>query len=124
MMVATCAIVSMACDRSRGEKAKGLTERSVQVEGEERAYQLHVPKGWDGQTALPLVMMLHGGGATGAIAMEETRWAETADAESFLAVFPTATTPDPNRPPRFSTNPPGWNDGSGRLHAGKRGEGS
>jgi len=39
-------------------------------------------------------MMLHGGGATGEIAMQETAWAEKADDESFFAVFTAATRPD------------------------------
>ncbi len=129
-LAAILALLSMACDctqrgprrepAERTVQARELVERSVLVDGARRSYHLHLPKGWDGKTALPLLMMLHGGGGTGTIAMEETAWADKADRESFLAVFPTATPPDPRRRPRFSTNPPVWNDGSGRYHAGER----
>jgi polyhydroxybutyrate depolymerase len=98
----------------------GLHERTVDVNKNKRKYLLYVPKLYDGKKAVPVVMMLHGGGGTGKAAMEETGWDKKAEKERFLAVFPTATRPDPKKPPKFSTNSPTWNDGSGRFHAGKK----
>ncbi|MFV1967883.1 MAG: PHB depolymerase family esterase [Pirellulaceae bacterium] len=50
--------------------------------------------------------------------MWETGWAEKADREGFLAVFPEGTPPDPSRPARFIGNPQTWNDGSKRSNLG------
>jgi polyhydroxybutyrate depolymerase len=50
--------------------------------------------------------------------MWETGWGEKADKESFLAVFPEGTPPDPSRPARFRDNPQTWNDGSKRPNVG------
>jgi polyhydroxybutyrate depolymerase len=58
--------------------------------------------------------MFHGGGGTAKAARWETGWAEKADQEGFLAVFPEGTRADPTRPPRFRGNPQSWNDGSRR----------
>jgi polyhydroxybutyrate depolymerase len=50
--------------------------------------------------------------------MQETGWAEKADAEGFLAVFPEGTPADASRRARFRDNPQTWNDGSGRSNVG------
>lgn len=86
--------------------------------GLERRYVAHVPRGHDGKTAIPAVIMLHGGGGTARAAMRETGWAVKADEAGFLAVFPEATGPDPRAPGSFVGNPQTWNDGSGRFHSG------
>jgi polyhydroxybutyrate depolymerase len=86
----------------------------------ERRYLLHVPTGYDGKNPVPVVIMFHGGGGTSRGAMRETGWAQKADKEGFLAVFPNATPPDPTQPSRFKTNGQIWNDGSGRFHAGQK----
>lgn len=69
-----------------------------------RRYIVHVPHAFDGKTSLPVVIMFHGGGGTARGAMRETGWAQKADKEGFLAVFPEATSPDPTKPSRFGTN--------------------
>jgi len=84
----------------------------------ERRYIVHVPRSHDGKTAIPAVMMLHGGGGTARAAMRETAWTAKADEAGFLAVFPEATGPDPRAPGSFAGNPQTWNDGSGRFHSG------
>ena len=98
----------------------GLLARTIQVGNFERTYELYVPRSYDGQTALPLLLMLHGGGGTSQGARHETGWDKKAEAAGFIAVFPQATRPDPEKPARFGSNSPIWNDGSGRFHAGKR----
>lgn len=93
---------------------------NVNAGGLQRHYIVHVPQGYDGQKSLPVVIVLHGGGGTAKGTMEMTGMADKADQAGFLAVFPEGTTPFPSQPPKFSTNPQLWNDGSGRGHAGKR----
>lgn len=93
---------------------------TLKVGGMERRYVVHVPKGYDNTRPAPLVIMFHGGGGTARATMYETGWAQKADKEGFLAVFPEATPPDPTRPPHFGSNGQIWNDGSGRWHAGRK----
>lgn len=85
----------------------------------ERHYTVHVPPGYDGRTATPIVIMLHGGGGTGKAAAIETGWGAKADEAGFLAVFPDAMPPDPTKPSRFGANPQLWNDGSDRFYPGQ-----
>jgi len=85
-----------------------------------RHYIVHVPSGYDGKKAMAIVVMFHGGGGTARGAMWETGWAQKADQEGFLAVFPEATPPDPTKLSRFGSNGQVWNDGSGRFHAGEK----
>ena len=100
-------------DKPLGSGAHALT---LSVNGLERNYIVHVPTRYDSRTPLPVVVMLHGGGGTAKAAMRETGWAQTADREGFLAVFPDALARDPTRPSSFSRNPQLWNDGSGRFY--------
>jgi len=86
--------------------------------GWERSYLLHLPTLPNQPTdLLPLVMFLHGAGGTAAWAAEETGWSEQADREGFALVYPEGLASDPEKPPKFLTNPQEWNDGSGRGQA-------
>jgi len=91
---------------------------SIKVDNLERHYIVHVPKGYDTQKSISVVMMFHGGGGTGTAAMNETRWAEKSDQSGFIAVFPEASRPNMSIPANFRTNPQTWNDGSGRFQSG------
>jgi polyhydroxybutyrate depolymerase len=81
-----------------------------------RDYEVHVPKGYDPRQPkpMPLVMMLHGAGGDADGSRRRYGWAELADRETFLAVFPEGTPAMEGKPPSFATNPRLWNDGSGR----------
>lgn len=69
----------------------GVTLESIPLDGRPRTYLLHVPQGYDGATAVPLVLVLHGFLETGFAAARITRFAELADrGEGFIAVFPNA----------------------------------
>jgi len=87
---------------------------SIAAGGLERRYVVHVPPDYASNTLWPVVIIFHGGGGTAKTAMRETGFAEKADQEGFLAVFPEATAPDPSLPGRFIGNPQTWNDGSKR----------
>jgi polyhydroxybutyrate depolymerase len=60
----------------------------------------------------PLVVFLHGTGATAAWADDETGWSRLAALAGFVLAVPEALRPDPDSPPKFLTNPQRWNDGS------------
>jgi polyhydroxybutyrate depolymerase len=76
--------------------------------GRERRYLVHVPCGYDGRRPVPVVLMFHGAGGTAELAKNDTGWADKADREGFLVVFPEGTRPDPSRPATFRTNPQIW----------------
>jgi polyhydroxybutyrate depolymerase len=86
-----------------------------------RHYLLHLPTGYDATRPVPLVIMLHGMGGSGANAARETGWSALADSETFVVAYPDASRPDPALPPSLRTNPPAWADGSGRFHAARNG---
>lgn len=88
----------------------GFLDRSVSVEGKEYPFQVYVPRGFDGTSALPVFLSLHGGGARGddglrqtargmadAIRRDPARWPA-------LAVFP-----------QSPVDGPGWQDLGGRI---------
>lgn len=55
-------------------------------QGEHRSFSVHLPPG-DGN-ALPLVVVLHGGGSSGARMEDVTGWSALADREGFAVVYP------------------------------------
>ena len=71
--------------------------------------------------ALPLVIMLHGGGGNAKLAALTTRWSEKADEIGFFVAYPEALRPARERPPTFLRNPQFWNVGSGLGYAEKHG---
>ena len=93
---------------------------TIHVGERERRYTVHVPPGYDGRKAVPVVVMLHGGGGTGRAAATETGWGAKADQAGFLAVFPEALARDPAKPSSFAGNPQLWNDGSERFYTGQK----
>jgi polyhydroxybutyrate depolymerase len=100
--------------------APGDHDFTLRVGGLDRRYTVHVPPGYDGETAMPVVVMLHGGGGTSRAAATETGWGAKADAAGFLAVFPNALPEDATKPSSFARNPQLWNDGSDRFRPGQK----
>lgn len=82
----------------------GTQPQSITHGGATRTYLVHIPPAYDGRREMPLVLVFHGGGGTGAVAERTTGFSPVADREGFIAVYPDAT----NRQ---------WNDGrlSSRL---------
>ncbi|MBZ0150204.1 MAG: serine hydrolase [Planctomycetes bacterium] len=61
--------------------------------GRDRRYLMHVPPHEAGTAALPLLVVLHGGGGNGEQARETTRLAELGVRAGFVVVFPDGTGP-------------------------------
>lgn len=51
---------------------------------------VHAPPDWAGERPLPLVLLLHGSGGTGAAMLRDAGLAATADAHGFLVAYPDA----------------------------------
>lgn len=76
-----------SCERIR---RPGRTTETMQAASVIRRFELFVPSGYDGTTALPLVLDLHGSTVTAATELTMTRMTETADREGFVVVAPEA----------------------------------
>ncbi|TWU62606.1 Alpha/beta hydrolase family protein [Crateriforma conspicua] len=109
---------------TRRDDALSTESVVLDVNKVKRSYLVHLPESDDKSKRWPVVIMFHGGGGNGKLAMSDTGWAAKADKEGFIAVFPEGTSPDPSRPGRFLGNPQTWNDGSKRptVGAAERGE--
>jgi polyhydroxybutyrate depolymerase len=59
--------------------------------GTPRYALVHVPKGWDGTSPLPLVLSFHGLGASAENQMSTDNFATLADRKQFIVAYPAAT---------------------------------
>lgn len=75
------------CER---DFATGTQSLTVESEGEERSYVLHVPATYDRERAHPLVLNFHGAGGSGQEQAEYSQMAAVADAAGFIGVAPDA----------------------------------
>src|SRR3954453_21116917 len=66
----------------------GTTAHSITVDGRERAYTLHLPPAVATGTALPLVLVFHGGGGEGKQMPALTGMNAIADREGFVTAYP------------------------------------
>lgn len=81
-----CALLVAAT--AAGQSSGGTIDRRIQVAGVTRSYRLHLPPNPRAESALPLVLVFHGGAGT-AEAMERlTRFSELADRERFAVAYP------------------------------------
>lgn len=69
----------------------GDVEGSMVFENRKRTYLLHFPPDYDGTVALPLVIVLHGGGGNARGVAEMTGFNAEADAGGFIVVYPDGT---------------------------------
>ncbi len=79
----------------------GTEEYSVVSGGTPRTYRVHTPSGLPGKA--PLVVMLHGGGGSGAVAEQYYGWDAEADREKFVVAYPDG----------LGATVPAWNTGGG-----------
>ena len=76
-----------------------------------RSAEVRIPKGYSADNPPPLVLLFHGAGGDGQIALRKDGWAEKADAEGFVVVAPTGLPARPRLEANFATNPRVWNSG-------------
>ena len=91
--VSICAVVGCAGKtekQSTGECANPSVDGYQTIVGDiTREYILHVPSGYDGSSALPLVIAYHGnGGCADQFAAYEAQLESTADSNGFLLAYP------------------------------------
>ena len=61
---------------------------TLNYDGLDRTYLLHVPSSYDGSSAVPLVVALHHAGGDGADFESTTGFSDKADANNFIVVYP------------------------------------
>jgi poly(3-hydroxybutyrate) depolymerase len=98
-MRAVCALIAFALGASmlQAFPVSEVEPDTIQVDGVNRSYLVHVPR-CHRTSGLPVLLMLHGRGASALSASEEFGWIEKADEECFFAVFPQALPIDPSLP--------------------------
>jgi len=91
-----------------GAMARGVNCRTLMVDGYPREYIVYVPTdpSFDLEAPTPVVFMFHGSSGDGPQYFRISGWREKADAEGFVAVFPTAVQHWVLDTNRFSTK---WN---------------
>jgi poly(3-hydroxybutyrate) depolymerase len=68
-----------------------LVQQSTTFNGLERIWFVHVPPSYDGASAVPLVVALHGSGSSGDALATQTRWNDKSDEAGFIVVYPNAS---------------------------------
>jgi polyhydroxybutyrate depolymerase len=69
----------------------GTHSASLDFGGRTRTYLIHVPTGYDGKTAMPIVFVLHGATQSTESAERMSGMSAKADDKHFLAVYPNGT---------------------------------
>ncbi|MGA2483940.1 MAG: PHB depolymerase family esterase [Candidatus Acidiferrales bacterium] len=86
-------LLAMAVIRRGGQDASrpGNAPGTIELGGRTRTYFVHVPPGYDGQKALPLVLVLHGGMGSSEGVESLSGMSVKADKEGFLVAYPNGT---------------------------------
>lgn len=71
--------------------AAGDSTRTIKSGGKDRTYILHVPTGYTGSKAVPLLVDFHPHGSTGPDWRKNTPYLKLADADGVISAFPTST---------------------------------
>lgn len=93
MLTAVASLVA-ACGGSTGSSpptgvsAPSLKHSAITVAGQQRTYRVYRPSTVDPQKPAALVLILHGNGSTGDDMANTTQFDMTADAHSFIVVYP------------------------------------
>lgn len=87
------ALLSFGCDKSNNntpEFSYGKNRFTLNIDGVEREYYVHVPLGYDGYSKVPVVFMLHGTSGDGEKFYDISGWKEVGELETILTVFPSS----------------------------------
>lgn len=66
-------------------------KEEIVYDGRARTYILHIPKSYNGETPMPLVIALHGGGGRAESMQGKSGFNKLADKEGFIVVYPDGT---------------------------------
>lgn len=69
---------------------KGKNRFTVKIDGDDREYYVHVPSMYTGNTAVPVVFMLHGTSGDGEKFYNNSGWREVGEDENIISVFPSS----------------------------------
>lgn len=90
-LVFPIAMLATLLSTASGRAAGTDVVATLPVDGVSRSYTLHLPPAAAGGAPLPLVVVLHGGGADAASAIALTGFSAEADAEGFIVAYPNGT---------------------------------
>jgi len=80
---------SIASSTHAGDKVtSGFYDGSLTHNDRERTFTVYIPRGYDGDTPMPLIVALHGGLGTGKILEEQTRLSRAANAHGYIVAYP------------------------------------
>ncbi len=84
-----------ACQKEKESAATpkfsiGKNRFTLTSDGVEREYYVHVPKGYTGTSATPVVIMFHGSNQSGEQFYNISGWKEVGESENILTVYPSA----------------------------------
>jgi polyhydroxybutyrate depolymerase len=80
-----------AVEAAVGGKGPGDYDFSLEHDGIERTYKVHVPPSYNKYSPTPVIINLHGGGGNAEGQIEVSRMNETSDEEGFIVVYPNGT---------------------------------
>jgi polyhydroxybutyrate depolymerase len=66
-------------------------EQKIHIDGIDRHYLVHVPPGPPKGDAVPLLLVLHGGGGSASLAAKQTRFNDDAEREGYVVAYPDGT---------------------------------
>lgn len=77
-------------EQVNNDYVKGKNRFTTLIDGDEREYFVSVPNSYDGNTAFPVVFMLHGTGGDGERFYNISGWKELGEIENIITVFPSS----------------------------------
>ncbi len=77
-------------DPQPGDYVKGKNRFTINIDGDEREYFVHVPAGYSGSSETPVVFMLHGTNGNGEYFYTNSGWKEIGESENIITVFPSS----------------------------------
>ena len=93
--------------KGNASASPGIEQQTIEVDGWQRSYYLHLPPAYASSQKLPLVLVLHGGGkGDGRTPARYLRFTSLADANSFIVAYPNGVDDY-------------WRDGRGYTHRGE-----
>lgn len=68
----------------------GRNQRSLELNGDQREFFVHLPRGYQSGRRMPLVIFLHGAGGNGSGAYNNSGWKELGDSLGVITAFPSS----------------------------------